>query len=104
MVALTGWASFVYEASATHGLSDQMASLVGERNAMQAQRDEALQKLEQFQQPPGDLTQIDANLNALGTEYNRLWELANAKRLEATKGVDSAQTGSIPKAPVKRAR
>jgi hypothetical protein len=104
MMALTGWGSFAYEASAAHGLSDQMASLVGERNAIQAQRDEALQKLDQARQPPGDLTQIEARLNALGTEYNRLWELAKAKRLEAAQVVDSAQTGSIPKAAVKRAR
>jgi hypothetical protein len=75
-----------------------MASLLTERDAMKAQRDEALHQLEQLQRPPQDLAQVDARLNALGTEYNRLWELAKMKRSQPVKEVDSTPTGIVPKA------
>ena len=83
--------------SSANSLSSQVATLVENRNAMRIQRDAALQKLEQLQQPPRDLAQIDARLIAVGTEYNRLWELAKAKRLHASRDVDSAPTGSVSK-------
>ena len=104
LAALGGWGGFAYQSSSAHRLSDQVASLVAERNAIKAQRDAALHKVDQLQQPPANLTQIDARLNALGTEYNRLWELAKAKRLQAAKDVDPTPTGSIQKAqPARRA-
>jgi hypothetical protein len=103
VAAVSGWAGFAYQASSAHRFSDQVANLVADRNAMKAQRDAALHKLDQLQQPPTNLTQIDARLNALGVEYNRLWEAAKAKRLQSAKAVDPAPTGSIQKAkPAKR--
>jgi hypothetical protein len=105
VASLGGWAGFAYQTSSAHRLSNQMATLVTDRSAITAQRDAALHKLDQLQQPPADLTQIHARLSALGTEYNRLWELAKAKRLEAAKDVDSTPTGSIQKEQTaKRAR
>jgi DNA repair exonuclease SbcCD ATPase subunit len=98
IAAGAGWTGFAYKTSSATHVSEQMASLVTERDAMKAQRDEALQQLEQLQRPPQDLAQIDARLNALGTEYNRLWELAKTKRSQAVKELDSTPTGVVPKA------
>jgi hypothetical protein len=99
IAAAAGWTGFAYKTSSSSRVSEQMASLVTERDAMKAQRDEALHQLKQLQRPPQDLAQIDARLNALGTEYNRLWELAKLKRSQAVKEVDSTATGTIRKAP-----
>jgi hypothetical protein len=105
IAALGGWAGFAYQASTAHRVSAEAAKLVSDRDAMKAQRDAALHKLEQLQQPPGNLAQINARLEALGAEYNRMWELAKAKRLEAEKTVDAIPTGTIQKAqPATRAR
>ena len=104
MAALGGWAGFAYQKSASNRLSAQVASVIADRNAIKAQRDAALNNLNRLQQPPGNLAQIDARLTALGTEYNRLWDLAKAKRLQAA-GVDSTSTGSIRKPdPPRRVR
>jgi hypothetical protein len=99
IAALAGWGGFAYQASAAHRASAQAANLVANRNAMKEQRDAALYKLEQLQKPPANLTQINARLEALGAEYNRLWDLAKVKRLEAAKAVDYIPTGTIQKAP-----
>ena len=105
IAALAGWAGFAYQVSTAHRVSAEAAKLVSDRDAMKAQRDAALHKLEQLQQPPGNLAQINARLEALGAEYNRMWELAKAKRLEAEKTVDAIPTGTIQKAqPATRAR
>jgi len=105
IAALGGWTGFAYQASTAHRVSAEAAKLVSDRDAMKAQRDAALHKLEQLQQPPGNLAQINARLEALGAEYNRMWELAKAKRLEAEKTVDAIPTGTIQKAqPATRAR
>jgi outer membrane murein-binding lipoprotein Lpp len=104
VAAISGWGGFAYMTSSANSLSSQVATLVENRNAMRIQRAAALQKLEQLQQPPRDLAQIDARLIAVGTEYNRLWELAKAKRLHASRDVDSAPTGSVQKTEPKQAR
>jgi hypothetical protein len=105
VAAMAGWGGFAYQASSAHRLSDQMASLVAERNAMEAQRDATVHKLDQLEQPPANLTQIEARLKAVGAEYNRLWESAKAQRLKAAKEADSTATGSIQKAqPAKGVR
>jgi hypothetical protein len=98
IAAAAGWAGFAYKTFSASRVSEQMASLLTERDAMKAQRDEALHQLEQLQRPPQDLAQVDARLNALGTEYNRLWELAKIKRSKPVKEVDSTPTGIVPKA------
>jgi hypothetical protein len=98
MAAVSGWTGFAYKTSSASRVSDQIASLVTERDAMKAQRDEALHQLQQLQRPPQDLAQVDARLNALGTEYNRLWELAKMKRSQAVREVDSTATGTVRKA------
>ena len=88
IAALAGWAGFAYQVSTAHRVSAEAAKLVSDRDAMKAKRDAALNKLEQLQQPPANLAQIDARLEALGAEYNRMWELAKVKRLEAAKTVE----------------
>jgi hypothetical protein len=98
IAAAAGWTGFAYKTSSATRVSEQIASLVTERDAMKAQRDEALYQLEQLQRPPQDLAQLEARLNALGTEYNRLWELAKMKRSQAMKEVDPTATGIVPKA------
>ena len=104
VAAISGWGGFAYKTSFANSLSSQVATLVENRNSMRVQRDAALQKLEQLQQPPRDLAQIDARLIAVGTEYNRLWELAKAKRLHASRDVDSTPTGRVQKTEPKQAR
>jgi hypothetical protein len=98
LAALSGWAAFAYKTASATRVSDQMASMVTERDAMKAQRDAALYRLEQLQRPPEDLAQVDARLNALGTEYNPLWELAKMKRSQPAKEIDSTATGTVRKA------
>jgi hypothetical protein len=102
VAALTGWTGFAYKVMSDHRLSDQVAKLARERNAMQAQRDAALNKLEQLQQQPGDQPNIEAKLSAVGAEYNRLWQLAKANRLQSDRQVDSSPTGSFRKIDVQK--
>ena len=98
IAALSGWGGLAYKASSANLLSGQIASLIAERNAIKAQRDAALYQLKQLQQPPQDVAQIDARLNALEAEYNRLWTLAKMKPSKGAKEVDTTATGTIRKA------
>lgn len=104
LAAATGWASFAFSAWSSRQLSDQVS-------ALNAERDEAVERFRRLERSAGELSQVEAKLNVARVEFNRaaqMWAAAQqelavlSKRLEQTRERVS-QTGSIRQAePAKR--
>jgi DNA anti-recombination protein RmuC len=79
LAALLGWGSFAYMVWSARHLSQEISSLLGERNELIAARNEARAKHEQLQRSAGDLRQVEAKLAAARAEYRRVLEMTEAK-------------------------
>ena len=84
LATVSGWGSFTYSAWSARYLSQEINTLLSERNGLIVARNEAQAKHEQLQRSAGDLRQVEAKLGAVRAEYNRVLEMTEAKAQAAS--------------------